>query len=113
MIVTAAQAAADQATKEWLGSAKIGIPRMVRDGDTGQIALSHADVRTESPPVSSLLDILYILQAVSGRKCEKCRCPLCMDPNRSVGEPTMHLCHYPNCGKVYKVTAWTGWAVWE
>ena len=30
-----------------------------------------------------------------------------MDPNRSVGEPTMHLCHYPNCGKVYKVTGWT------
>ena len=26
-----------------------------------------------------------------------------MDPNRSAGEPTMHLCHYPNCGKVYKV----------
>lgn len=82
----AAQAAADQATKEWLGSAKVGIPRMVRDGDTGQIALSHAD-------------------AVSGRKCEKCRCPLCMDPNRSAGEPTMHLCHYPNCGKVYKKTS--------
>ena len=31
-----------------------------------------------------------------------------MDPNRSVGEPTMHLCHYPNCGKIYKVTHWTG-----
>ena len=31
-----------------------------------------------------------------------------MDPNRSVGEPTMHLCHYPNCGKVYKVTGWAG-----
>ena len=26
-----------------------------------------------------------------------------MDPNRAPGEPTMHLCHYPNCGKVYKV----------
>jgi len=81
-----AQAAADLATKEWLGSAKVGIPRMVRDGDTGQIALSHAD-------------------AASGRKCEKCRCPLCMDPNRAPGEPTMHLCHYPNCGKVYKKTS--------
>ena len=23
--------------------------------------------------------------------------------NRNAGEPTMHLCHYPNCGKVYKV----------
>ena len=45
----AAQAAADQATKEWLGSAKIGIPRMVRDGDTGQIALSHADVSNLPP----------------------------------------------------------------
>ena len=53
------------------------------------------------------------LQAASGRKCEKCRCPLCMDPNRSVGEPTMHLCHYPNCGKVYKVTGWTGLSDWE
>ena len=40
----AAQAAADQATKEWLGGARVGIPRMVQDGETGQIALSHADV---------------------------------------------------------------------
>ena len=46
-----------------------------------------------------------VLQASSGRKCEKCRCPLCMDPNRTVGDPTMHLCHYPNCGKVYKKTS--------
>jgi len=84
--IDASLAAADQATKEWLSGAKVGIPRMVRDGDTGQIALSHAD-------------------ASSGRKCEKCRCPLCMDPNRTAGDPTMHLCHYPNCGKVYKKTS--------
>ena len=44
----AAQAAADLATKEWLSSSKVGIPQMVRDGDTGQIALSHADVRKSS-----------------------------------------------------------------
>ena len=25
--------------------------------------------------------------------------------NRSAGEPTMHLCHYPNCGKIYKKTS--------
>ena len=42
----ASLAAADLATKEWLSGAKVGIPRMVRDGDTGQIALSHADVGT-------------------------------------------------------------------
>ena len=24
---------------------------------------------------------------------------------RSAGEPTMHLCHYPNCGKIYKKTS--------
>ena len=47
----------------------------------------------------------YQLKAASGRKCEKCRCPLCMDPSRAPGEPAMHLCHYPNCGKVYKKTS--------
>jgi len=57
---------------------------MVMNGDTGQLALAHAD---------------------ANRKCERCRCPLCMDPNRSAGEPTMHLCHYPNCGKIYKKTS--------
>ena len=57
----AAQAAADQATKEWLGSAKIGIPRMVRDGDTGQIALSHADV-SHLPSTSCLH--LYIVVSI-------------------------------------------------
>ena len=25
--------------------------------------------------------------------------------SRSAGEPTMHLCHYPNCGKIYKKTS--------
>merc|ERR1719225_1632619 len=81
-----AQAAADQATKEWLSNSKIGVPQMVMDGDTGQVSLAHSD-------------------AASGRKCEKCRCPLCMDPSRAPGEPAMHLCHYPNCGKVYKKTS--------
>ena len=53
-----------------------------------------------------LLEFNYIsVQAASGRKCEKCRCPLCMDPTRAPGEPAMHLCHYPNCGKVYKKTS--------
>jgi len=79
-------AAADQQTKDWLYSNKVGVPQMVMNGDTGQLALAHAD-------------------ANSGRKCERCRCPLCMDPNRSTGEPTMHLCHYPNCGKIYKKTS--------
>ena len=60
MFVVAAQAAADQATKEWLGSAKIGIPRMVRDGDTGQIALSHADVSHLSPPSSPSFTLLCL-----------------------------------------------------
>jgi len=77
-------AAADQQTKEWLYSNKVGVPQMVMNGDTGQLALAHAD---------------------ANRKCERCRCPLCMDPNRSAGEPTMHLCHYPNCGKIYKKTS--------
>lgn len=79
-------AAADRQTKDWLYSNKVGVPQMVMNGDTGQLALAHAD-------------------ANSGRKCERCRCPLCMDPNRSTGEPTMHLCHYPNCGKIYKKTS--------
>jgi len=79
-------AAADKATIDWLNSSKVGVPQMVRDGDTGQLSLSHSD-------------------AASGRKCEKCRCPLCVDPNRPAGEPAMHLCHYPDCGKVYKKTS--------
>merc|ERR1719189_2382024 len=77
-------AAADQQTKEWLYSNKVGVPQMVMNGDTGQLALAHAD---------------------ANRKCERCRCPLCMDPSRAPGEPAMHLCHYPNCGKVYKKTS--------
>lgn len=78
-------AAADQQTKDWLYSNKVGVPQMVMNGDTGQLALAHADSNS--------------------RKCERCRCPLCMDPNRATNEPTMHLCHYPNCGKVYKKTS--------
>ena len=39
-----AQAAADQATKEWLSNSKIATPQMVMDGDTGQVSLAHSDV---------------------------------------------------------------------
>jgi len=83
----ASVAAADLATKDWLDSSNTGVPQVV-DAGNGEISLS---------PVSSCYP----------RKCERCRCPLCMDPNRIQvpGEPTMHLCHYPNCGKMYKKTS--------
>jgi len=83
----ASVAAADIATKDWLDSSNTGVPQVV-DAGNGEISLS---------PVSTGYP----------RKCERCRCPLCMDPNRVQvpGEPTMHLCHYPNCGKMYKKTS--------
>ena len=43
-----AQAAADQATKEWLSNSKIGVPQMVMDGDTGQVSLAHSDVSMDT-----------------------------------------------------------------
>lgn len=81
-------AAADLATKDWLFNSSVGMPQLVRNGD-GELSLTHADPKASS------------------RKCERCRCPLCMDPNRPAppGEPAMHLCHYPNCGKIYKKTS--------
>jgi hypothetical protein len=83
-------ARADLATKAWLQSSSVKIPQMTTT-EEGDLVLSHAD-----PPTSSPL-----------RKCERCRCPLCMDVNRvqTPGEPSLHLCHYPNCGKVYKKTS--------
>ena len=42
-----AQAAADQATKEWLSNSKIATPQMVMDGDTGQVSLAHSDVSNQ------------------------------------------------------------------
>jgi len=85
--IDASVVAADMATKDWLDSSSPGIPQVVDSGN-GEISLS---------PVASGYP----------RKCERCRCPLCMDPNRVQvpGEPAMHLCHYPNCGKMYKKTS--------
>jgi len=84
-------AQADLTTKAWLQSSSVKVPQMTTNGE-GELVLSH--VEPTSPSTSS-------------RKCERCRCPLCMDVNRvqTPGEPSLHLCHYPTCGKVYKKTS--------
>jgi len=81
---------ADLATKAWLQSSSVKVPQMMTNGD-GELVLSHIDPLASNP----------------FRKCERCRCPLCMDMNRVItpGEPSMHLCHYPSCGKIYKKTS--------
>ena len=118
---------------------QVGVPQMVMNGDTGQLALAHADANRwerighQNYSIWMRRRIKYkketFYHSLFYRKCERCRCPLCMDPsrwlqihvhlcklerssnhlifgtNRSAGEPTMHLCHYPNCGKIYKKTS--------
>lgn len=85
---------ADMATKAWLQTSSVQIPQMVTDMNGCQV-LARVDARTNSAV------------AGTGRKCEKCRCPLCLDGKRilSPGESAVHLCHYPTCGKVYKKTS--------
>eukprot|EP00095_Tigriopus_kingsejongensis_P009248 snap_masked-scaffold495_size155559-processed-gene-0.17 protein:Tk09248 transcript:snap_masked-scaffold495_size155559-processed-gene-0.17-mRNA-1 annotation:"unnamed protein product" len=43
-----------------------------------------------------------------GAKYERCKCPNCQDVGgrpAMMGEVTMHICHYPECGKQYKKTS--------
>ena len=39
------------------------------------------------------------------RKCEKCRCISCQDPNRDPNRRSLHQCHYPECARQYKKTS--------
>ena len=42
----------------------------------------------------------------TGKKCERCRCPHCLDPSLvPAGSPRTHACHYPDCGRAYKKTS--------
>nr|XP_002120430.2 transcription factor Sp5-like [Ciona intestinalis] len=41
------------------------------------------------------------------RRCARCRCPNCVAPNdlRNANGKKEHICHFPNCGKVYGKTS--------
>ena len=74
---------------------------MVMNGDTGQLALAHADANRQeiikdkeeankdqtrrrrpcSKEAKTTKNCLFLKTSMY-RKCERCRCPLCMDPNR-------------------------------
>lgn len=46
--------------------------------------------------------------AVSIRRCRRCRCPNCVETAQegaSVGKKKLHVCHVPGCGKVYSKTS--------
>ena len=80
---------------------QVGVPQMVMNGDTGQLALAHADAnrqeiikdkeeankdQTRRPcskeaKTTKRQNCLFLKTSMY-RKCERCRCPLCMDPNR-------------------------------
>lgn len=45
---------------------------------------------------------------VKGRRCIKCQCPNCLKEESGHGKVTgkkVHVCHYPDCGKVYGKTS--------
>nr|XP_039274531.1 transcription factor Sp9-like [Styela clava] len=41
------------------------------------------------------------------RRCARCRCPNCLSPTelRNANGKKEHICHFPNCGKVYGKTS--------
>lgn len=81
-------------------------PVIKRESSNGQeedLVLKLADEKTR--------DILERTSNASetnafGRKCEKCQCPNCMDPEKTDrGDIAFHVCHYPLCAKKYKKTS--------
>lgn len=40
-------------------------------------------------------------------RCSRCRCPNCLSPTETRNEQGKkeHICHFPNCGKVYGKTS--------
>ncbi|KAG9340258.1 hypothetical protein JZ751_021700 [Albula glossodonta] len=66
-----------------------------------QLVLGH------QPPIAALLQGPHKGLLSATRRCRRCKCPNCQASGGSVepGKRRLHVCHLPECAKVYKKTS--------
>ncbi|KAG9269750.1 sp5 transcription factor-like [Astyanax mexicanus] len=67
-----------------------------------QLVLGH------QPQIAALLQGTSKSLLSSTRRCRRCKCPNCQTSGGSsleFGKKRLHICHIPECGKVYKKTS--------
>ncbi|XP_028850072.1 sp5 transcription factor-like [Denticeps clupeoides] len=66
-----------------------------------QLVLSH------QPQIAALLQGTSKGLLSSTRRCRRCKCPNCQTAGGAMefGKKRLHVCHIPECGKVYKKTS--------
>ncbi|XP_026884516.2 sp5 transcription factor-like [Electrophorus electricus] len=74
-------------------------------------SLSRQLVLGHQPQIAALLQGTSKSLLSSTRRCRRCKCPNCQATGSSTGsglefgKKRLHLCHIPECGKVYKKTS--------
>lgn len=74
-------------------------------GAGGDMARGAALLHHQSQIAAALL---RTQNAVSIRRCRRCRCPNCLDMSQdgvSANKKKLHVCHVPGCSKVYSKTS--------
>ncbi|XP_039602539.1 sp5 transcription factor-like [Polypterus senegalus] len=75
---------------------------------THPFALGRPLVLGHQPQIAALFQGTSKSLLSSTRRCRRCKCPNCQvsgGPTDEAGKKKLHVCHIPECGKVYKKTS--------
>ncbi|XP_035237088.1 transcription factor Sp5-like [Anguilla anguilla] len=84
-----------------------GLPQTATPPANHPFHLGRQMVLGRKPPIAALLQGPHKGLLSAARRCRRCKCPNCQATGGS-GEPgkrRLHVCHLPECAKVYKKTS--------
>ncbi|KAJ8397053.1 hypothetical protein AAFF_G00011070 [Aldrovandia affinis] len=83
------------------------LPQTATTPTNHPFSLGRQLVLGRQPPISTLLQGPHKGLLSAARRCRRCKCPNCQATGGSVepGKRRLHICHLPECAKVYKKTS--------
>ncbi|XP_072306051.1 sp5 transcription factor-like [Eucyclogobius newberryi] len=83
------------------------LPQTNASASNHPFTLSRQLVLGHQPQIAALLQGTSKGLLSSTRRCRRCKCPNCQTNSGGMefGKKRLHICHIPECGKVYKKTS--------
>ncbi|XP_018615901.2 sp5 transcription factor-like [Scleropages formosus] len=83
------------------------LPQTTASPSSHPFSLGRQVVLSHQPQIAAILQGSSKGLLGSTRRCRRCKCPNCQasSGNLEQGRKRIHICHIPECGKVYKKTS--------